>query len=171
MEYINKIIFFCIILFLFIYIQVKNKHEKIEKKNKEFILKDSMKLDIPYQWKNNREEFKSNNFTDEEVVLLSSLLGLNIPRPDPFVLKNFLGTTLDKKQIPLLKANHLCVKMHKYKWKYENIINFEVEIHYGEPVVRNNEVVYPYVIDNFEAWLKFEDVSRLWPDIKRKMEI
>lgn len=154
------------ILFLFAMLYILfNIHKKEKKSTAEarVYLDDVMENSVEYQFIENRNDFKSTDFKDEEVSFLSSLMNVNIPRPDPVALRSFLGTTLDrKKHLPLMKYKYICVKMHKYTWRSKEWILFDVEMHKGEPVIKGNQLTHPFYAGSISFWSEIHEVEKKW---------
>lgn len=147
----------------------------VEKHNKGMLAKKkaaeqyARKDDINYHFSLNNPSFKHKAFTDEEVLELSRLMGLNIPRPDPFRLRSFLGTTLDRKHVAEMTFHHLCVKMHKYTWHDKEWILFDIERHAGPPVMKGVEINYPFYHDEVSFWMEMDKVSEKWSDLIKSL--
>lgn len=146
---------------LFFYVEKRNKDALEAKKAAE---QYAHKDDIDYHFSLNNPSFKHKAFTDEEVSELSCLMGLDIPRPDPFRLRSFLGTTLDRKHVSEMTFHHLCVKMHKYTWRDKEWILFDIERHAGPPVMKGVEINYPFYHDEVSFWIKIESLEEKLPD-------
>lgn len=147
-----------------------HKREKVGKENAKVFLEDLMEKSIEYQFTRNNPEIKKVDFTDEEVDYLSNLIGVKIPRPDPFRLKSFLGTTLDKKHIPNMKYHHICVKMHKYSWKGKEYVCFDIELHNGEPVMKGNELTHPFYAGSLSFWPEMKEIENKWSNFVMSLE-
>jgi len=146
---------------LFFYVEKRNKDALEAKKAAE---QYAHKDDIDYHFSLNNPSFRHKAFTDEEVSELSRIMGVNIPRPDPFRLRSFLGTTLDCKHVSEMTFHHLCVKMHKYTWRDKEWILFDIERHAGPPVMKGSEISYPFYHDEVSFWMEIECLSDKWHD-------
>lgn len=144
---------------LFFYVEKRNKDALEAKKAAE---QYAHKDDIDYHFSLNNPSFKHKAFTDDEVSELSRIMGVNIPRPDPFRLRSFLGTTLDRKHVAEMTFHHLCVKMHKYTWRDKEWILFDIERHAGEPVMKGAEISYPFYHDEVSFWMEMDKVHENW---------
>lgn len=151
---------------LFFYIEKRNKDALETKKAAE---KYAHKDDIDYHFSLNNPSFKHKAFTDEEVSELSRLMGVNIPRPDPFRLRSFLGTTLDRKHVSEMTFHHLCVKMHKYTWRNKEWVLFDIERHAGPPVMKGSEISYPFYHDEVSLWMEIECMEEKLPDFVKSI--
>lgn len=159
-----KTLFEILFLFAMLYI-LFNIHKKEKKSTAEarVYLDGLMESSVEYQFLENRKDFKSTEFKDEEVSFLSSLMNVNIPRPDPFTLRSFLGTTLDrKKHLPFMKYKYICVKMHKYTWHSKEWVLFDVEMHKGDPVMKGNELTHPFYAGNIVIWSEMHEIEKNW---------
>lgn len=151
---------------LFFYIEKRNKDALETKKAAE---QYAHKDDIDYHFSLNNPSFKHKAFTDEEVSELSRLMGVNIARPDPFRLRSFLGTTLDRKHVSEMIFHHLCVKMHKYTWRNKEWILFDIERHAGPPVMKGSEISYPFYHDEVSFWMEIECLEEKLPDFVKSI--
>lgn len=165
METLFKVIFVLFFISTFFYLERRKKHKKQTEIEK---YKDSQKDNLGYQFLNNNADFKHTAFTEQEVKKLSSLMGVVIPQPDPLKLRSYLGTTLDKKQIPILAYHHLCVKMHKYLWKGKELILFDIELHGGPPVMKGNELTHPFYKGEISVWVELFSLENGWNKIIKR---